>query len=155
MQRSLVTTALITAVVFGVGGWFLASKTEKLKPPRPNPKHEKCTTGDCNVKVELLCTTPSNPTRDTCTVYTVPDVIFIKPGDKIKFTLNSPAGHPVKFDPAEGIKFGSSKFTCTPNGNDQKFKCENTLTGADPVDAHYYSVNVTGFDIVDPWAVNY
>lgn len=155
MQRSLVATALITAVVFGVGGWFLASKPEKVKPPRPAPKHEKCVNGDCNVKVKFLCTSPANPTNDTCTVYADPDLLFIKSGDKIKFTIDSPSGHAFKFDSNDGIKFTSSKFTCTLNGSDQMYRCENTLSGTDPVDAYYYSVHVTGFDVVDPWAVNY
>jgi len=155
MQRSIVATALITAVVFGVGGWLLASKTEKVKPPRPTPNHGKCSSGDCNVKVKFACTTPTNPTNETCIIFTDPDVILIKAGDRIKFTIDNPTGFTFKFDATDGIKFTSSKFTCATNGSGQKYKCDNTLSSADPVDAFYYSVHVTGFDVVDPWAVNY
>lgn len=154
MQRSLVATALITAVVFGVGGWFLASKSEKVKPPRPTPNHYKCLNGDCNVKLLFRCTSPANPTYDTCTVYADPELLFIKSGDKIKFTIDSSTGPNFKFDSTDGIKFASNKFTCALNGSDQKYKCDNTLSSTDP-DAYYYSVHVAGFDVIDPWAVNY
>ncbi len=154
MQRSVVATALITAVVFGVGGWFLATKDQKVKPPKPSARPDKCIGGDCNVKVQFACTPHTTPTNNTCTVYADPELIFIKPGDKIKFTVESPTGHTFKFDPTDGIKFASTKFTCSPNGSDQKFKCDNTISGTDP-EAYYYSVHITGFDVADPWAVNY
>jgi hypothetical protein len=155
MEKSTVATAVITAVVFGVGGWLLASKPQKVKPPRPNPVHGKCVSGECNVTIKFACTNPSNPTNDTCTLYAEPDLLLIKAGEKIKFALDSPTGHTFQFDPTDGIKFASTKFTCASAGNPQKYKCDNTLTSTDPADAFYYSVHVTGFDVVDPWAVTY
>jgi len=155
MQRSLAATALITAVVFGVGGWFLASQNVKVKPPRPTPVHGKCSDGDCNVMVKFLCTPSTTPSNATCTVFAEPDVLFIKPGNKMKFAIESPSGVTFKFDPTDGIKFTSNKFTCASNGSAQKYKCDNTLSTTDPVDAYYYSIHVADFDVVDPWAVNY
>jgi len=156
MQTKMIVTALVTAVVFGVAGWFVASKTAKVKPPpheHINPN--KCSSGDCNVTIKFACITPASPTADTCDIYADPEVVLIKPGKQIKFTIDNTYGFP--FDQTDGIKFTSSNsgsFVCTPNGN-QKYKCDNTLAADAPIEAYKYQIHVTGFDIADPWVVNY
>ena len=160
MQTTTVVAALVTGVVFAVGGYVLGTKSGKVTPLTHKPTGKSCGSGDCNVTIGFDCVDPTHPTNTTCVPYADPDVVVMRTGHKIKFKIDS-THNDFKFDSADGIKFTSSNvqtgwLPCTPQGGSGKdYSCDNNIpTGTDP-DAYKYAIHIIGFSIVDPFMVNY
>ncbi len=155
MQGTTVVTALVTAVVFGVAGWFLAPNSGKVTIlTHPHPLPRECRGNDCDVTIKLDCA------GSACEPYAEYDVILVNTGHKIKFTIDNPPHSNYAFDQTDGIKFISPNsgtyLPCAPQGQTQdKYTCDNNIPPGTPTDIYKYQIHITGLPIVDPWMVNY
>ena len=156
MQKTTFVTAVVAAAVFGLVGWFAASKSAKVTILSHPQKAKDCRGRDCDVTIKFDCVDPSQPTVTTCAPYAEHEVILVTHGKKIEFNLD--ATDDFKFDGTEGIKFTSANagsfFPCQSQGP-KKFKCENNLPNATPSEMYKYSIYVQGMIKVDPFVVNY
>ena len=154
MQSPTLVTGVVVAVVFGLIGWFAGSQSGKVTILRAPHLPADCRGNDCNVNIKFDCEVPAHPSQSTCDVYAEPDAIMVNPGHKIEFKIVDPTSTPnpsLKFA-ADGIKFASAGIPCQPQGP-KGFKCDippGTAPGA-----YKYAVQATGFNMVDPWVVNY
>ncbi|MEO8536515.1 MAG: hypothetical protein ABI533_03240 [Betaproteobacteria bacterium] len=110
--------------------------------------------GVCDVEIRFACLSkPSSPTRTQCEVYAYPEVVAVDREQNIKFTIQQNTG--IEFE-ADGIVFDSSYISCPQNqAGKTNLVCHVGIpTGTRP-DFYKYSIHVKGFDVVDPWVVNY
>lgn len=109
--------------------------------------------GVCDVEIRFACLSkPSSPTREQCEVYAFPEVVAVDTEQNIKFTIQEGTG--IEFG-ADGIAFKSDFVRCPADQADRKkFVC-HVVRNAPRPGFYKYSIHVTGFDVVDPWVVNY
>ena len=149
MQRTTLVTALVTALVFAVGGWYVGSMRTKVSILKHGHQSKDCRGNDCDVKIKIDCTDPAHPSAATCEPYADIEVALVSPGKKINFDVDT-AGF--EFD-TDGIKFADTHIACQPSGSSgKKYKCD--IAANTPVNLYKYSIRIKGLDPVDPWVVN-
>lgn len=137
---------LLTAVVFAVLGWQIASNQVVRKHDLGD---QQCMTSkpDCKITVTVDC-----PYILQC--YTSVDF------EMTRVTADSKKGNTITWALAEsryefdsrGISFpdGSGFTNCQPSNNNKKFTCENASQGG----LYKYTVKVKDLDPLDPWVFN-
>jgi hypothetical protein len=150
MQRTTVLTAVATAVVFAVAGWFGGSHTSKVTILKHKHRSADCTGKDCAVDINFDCVDSMDPT--TCEAYALQEVILTTANHKIEFTIDKTTNY--EFD-TYGIKFTSGNagnyLPCKSDGK-QKYRCD--IAKDTPPDLYKYQIKVKGMEATDPWIVN-
>jgi hypothetical protein len=150
MDRTTVITAMATAVVFALGGWFTGTHASKVTILKHKHLSKDCTGKDCAVDIQFDCVDPSDP--HTCEAYALQEVLLTTANHKIEFTIDAMTSF--EFD-TKGIEFTSTHsngyFPCESQGK-QKYKCD--MSKDTPPDLYKYQIPIKGMDTTDPWVVN-
>ena len=159
MKTSNVVTALVIGVVFAIGGYLVGTKSPKVTPLSHTPHGQNCGGGDCNVTIGFDCSDTTNPSPTTCVPYADPEVVLMRSGHKMKFTIDNSFKN-FTFDPTDGIQFTSSNangwLPCQPQGSSgSMYSCDDNIPSGTPPDVYKYKIHIVGFSVVDPFMVNY
>jgi hypothetical protein len=157
-------TALVAAVVFGVGGWLVgtqfnaqqAGRVHLVKKDHPHGGPKNCKGQNCTITITFDCDPGSTPAPDTCIPYPDQEAILVGPQDNFAFKID-PHFNQFKFDPNTGIQVTvgipqgpGNNFPCAyKNGN---FEC--SVVSGTPPGLYKYMIQILNFDRVDPWIVN-
>ena len=165
MRNTTMVSAVVAAVVFGVGGWLVGTqfkaqqggRVHLVKKDHPHGGPKNCKGQSRTITIKFDCDDPSNPTPDTCVPYPDQEAILVGSGDNFTFKID-PHFNQFNFDPNTGIQVTvgipqgpGGNFPCTyQNGN--IFNC--SVTAGAKLGLYKYMIQILNFDRVDPWIVN-